>query len=105
MLKIVSLNTCGWTPQNAQLREEIIRTQDLDIITISETHLKGEELLVMNDYTWFGHNRRSTHINAWRGSGGVGVLVKGSVLQIYDVLIYDKSYDGILCLVLTDKEY
>lgn len=57
----------------------------------------------MKDYTWFGNNRKNIHINAVKGSGGVGILIKSSVLEQYNISIVDKEYDGILCLKLVDK--
>ena len=40
---------------------------DLDVIGIAESHLKKEEILLVDGYTWFGQNRESLHVNAKDG--------------------------------------
>ena len=75
----------------------------MDIIAISETHLKGDDTIEVDGYTRIGHNRKGTHINAWKGCGGVGVLVKTPLLQVFEMTVFDKTYDGILGLILTSK--
>ena len=54
------------------MRETCIIGLDLDLINIEETHLKGDELLVIDGFTWSGRNRKAVHICARTGSGGVG---------------------------------
>lgn len=43
------------------------------------------------------------HINAWSGSGGVGILVKNELFQSFDISVVDNGDEGILWLCLTDK--
>ena len=54
-------------------------------------------------YKWFGHNRVDLSRKAIRGSGGVGALIKESLLSLYNVETVDTSFDGILWLVLSPK--
>ena len=46
----------------------------------------------------FGHNRKNTHINAKKGSGGVGFFVKQAFLKHYAVSRVDDNFEGILWL-------
>ena len=54
-------------------------------------------------FQWFGQNRPQRHIRATCGSGGVGVLVKNSILNEFDVNILDDSVEGILWLSFVHK--
>ena len=64
----------GWTASNSILRNQSIKNIKADIICLSETHLTGEQQLHVDDYTWMGWNRPLVHVNAPKGSGGVGIL-------------------------------
>jgi len=48
----------------------------LHIVGIAETHLVNDSVINMDNYQWFGNNRKHIHIRAKTGSGGVGILVK-----------------------------
>ena len=54
--------------------------------------------------TNFTHNRQITHINAPKGSGGVGIFVRNGIYEEYEISIVDKSFDGILGILLTSKQ-
>ena len=95
------LNINGWTNENKLLRQEIIKAIDSDIICLIETHLKNNNKLDVDGYVWFGHNRPNIHVNAIRGSGGVGVLIKSSLFTVFNVKVIDKSLDGVLVLKLS----
>ena len=57
----------------------------------------------MNGYKWYGNNRTSTHRNAVRGSGDVGVFVKSELLDEYVIIMLDKSVEDILWIQLKCK--
>ena len=57
---------------NSRIRETIIYDIDPDIVFVNETHLLKEDIIVLENFEWYGHNRKLKHINAKRGSGGVG---------------------------------
>ena len=57
----------------------------------------------MDGYKWFGQNRERLHVNAKTGSGGVGFLIKNSILEDFDVDILESSFEGILWLSLKSK--
>ncbi len=54
-------------------------------------------------YSTFYHNRLLKHRNAVKGSDGVAVLVKKDILNAYNIIVSDKSYDGILGLTFTHR--
>ena len=70
---------------------------------LTETHLTGDNVLNVTGYTWYGHNRTLRHVNAVKGSGGVGILVKNKLFDTFNITYINKSVDGILTLQLTDK--
>ena len=96
MLTVSTWNVNGWTDRNARLRAEILSYVNSDIICVSETHLKGDLQLDMNNYVWYGFNRGKTHIKAPRASGGVGIFIKASLLDVFSVSIVDKTCEEIL---------
>ena len=95
-LSIGVWNVCGWSIDPAQkLRTNIIKTLDLDIICLCETFLRDEHSLNIEGYSWYGNNRKCISKRAIRGSGGVGVLIKQSVLNQYDIATVTDKYEGI----------
>ena len=59
--------------------------------------------MFVNNYTWFGVNRRDLDPRAVRGSGGIGFLVKDELLECYTVTELGSSFDGIYWLKLVNK--
>ena len=76
-----------------------------DIICISETHMENnsENQPNLENYTWYGHCRTFRHVRANRTHGGVGIFVRDSIFECYNVSTLDKSYDGILGLLFKNK--
>ncbi|WAQ97834.1 LOW QUALITY PROTEIN: hypothetical protein MAR_022207 [Mya arenaria] len=103
-LKLAHINVCGWTEGNHLLREELIRFLNADTITVIETHLSGNNVINCEGYRWFGYNRIEIHRRAPKPSGSVGILIKQSVADAYEVCIVDKVYKGILALKLSHRE-
>ena len=75
------------------MRSSCINFADLQIIGLVEAHILG-------GYRWFGNNRKSLHVNAKVGSGGVGFLVRNDILDRFNVSVLDDEYEGILWLKL-----
>ena len=100
-------NVGGWNTlvdsDNSSIREKCLLSLDLDVIGIAETHLKNNDVLELTGYVWLGHNRKNTHIKAKKGSGGVGVFLKQSLFQSYDVNMIDNDKEGILWLKFSPK--
>ena len=78
------------------MRAAIIHAMNLDIISINETHLVGEDTINLKGYAWFGNNR-AKHTRAPKGSGGVGFCVNHKLIKSYKVNVIYK-HDGILGL-------
>ncbi|CAC5407445.1 unnamed protein product [Mytilus coruscus] len=79
-------------------REHNSHTDSYD--RIAETHLRKDEVLIINGFKWFGHNRNGIHKNAKCGSGGVGFLNKDYLTEIFNIGILDLSFEGILWVYL-----
>ena len=80
----------------------VFNSQDLHIVGIAETHLVNDSVINVDNYEWFGNNRKHIHIHAKAGSGGVGILVKKDVLSTFKVTIEDNPEDGILWIRFTE---
>ena len=68
-----------------------------------ETHLKKEDTLQCKGYISFVHNRSAKHKKAPYNKGGVAILVKDSLLDIFHVKVVDMAIDGIIGIELTSK--
>ncbi|WAR15860.1 LOW QUALITY PROTEIN: hypothetical protein MAR_030454, partial [Mya arenaria] len=93
-MTLAHIYVCRWTHSSAL--HEHIRAIDADITCICETHLNNQNIIEINDYNWYGFNRAEIHIYTPKASGGVGVLVKSKLCDIYDVQIVDRSFDCII---------
>ena len=103
-LNICHWNIQGWTDSSNCLKENIIKSCYLDIISINETSLSGHNDISLMDYTWYGFNRKSLHRSAARGSdSGCGLFVKNIWFDMFNISVCDKDYEGILGLSLTCK--
>ena len=103
-LKVSSLNINGWTESNKQLRQALIKCTDPDVLCLQETHLDIGRTIEVDGYYWIGHNRTQRHVRAKKASGGVGILIKDSVLHQFKICNIDKSVDGILVICLQNKD-
>ena len=86
------------------MRTKLIDHVDAQIICINETHLKNNQTIAFDGYKFYSHNRQLTHINAPKGSGGVGILVHNNIYEEYEISVIDKSFEGILGILLTSKQ-
>ena len=61
----------GWKTncdsENFILRDMCLKHLDLNIIGIAETHLKGSDVLKVEQYTWFGNNRQNIDVEEEQG--------------------------------------
>ncbi len=83
----------------------MIEFYDSDIVCLVETHLnKDNEYSVdFKDYEWFPHSRLTKHVRAAIHHGGVGLLVKKSILDEFSFHVLDKSFDGLLVTKFVSK--
>lgn len=70
---------------------------------ICETFLRNDDKPHIQGFEWFGNNRKNISKRAIRGSGGVGILVKTSVLHTYSIAVVEEKFEGILWIQLIHK--
>ena len=97
--RVSVLNVNGWAGRNGVLREEIINGANKDIFCVVETDLINDDNVAVHDHKWFGHNQHNVHRLVPKWSGGVGEFIRKD-LQEYSCNVVDKSFDGILGLLL-----
>ena len=103
-MKIGCWNVRGWggrTGSNA--REQLVTSLNLDILCLCETFLVGKQEIQLNNYLWYGNNRKTISRRAVRGSGGVGILVHKSILHHFTVQVLDDSFKDILWVQIMDN--
>ena len=101
----------GWVPINnfmthkihESFRVNLLKHVDSDIICINETHLKTTQVIELECYQFYGHYRTSIHVNAPKGFGGVGIFVRNTLFDTFDISVIDRSHDGILGIALPTK--
>ena len=81
------------------MREQLVLFNQPDI---TETHLKGTDKINIIGYKFFGLNRVTD--SQRKGSGGVGILVKGNIMELFEVNVDFHHSDSILGLKLTWKD-
>lgn len=84
--------------------EKCITHTNLDCIGLVETFLKGEEQINIPNYEFFGQNRKILKKGAKCGSGGIGVLIKKSILKSVNVKVLKSITEGIMWISLTCKK-
>ena len=91
----------GWAENNGQLRQHLITYNDPDIICLTEIHLKGDDKLWIDGYSYYGLNRKT--LPTQRGSGGVGILVNHNLAKEHVVNGCYKLMDNVISVRLTNK--
>ena len=86
------------------LKTQIISGIDADFVAISETHLKGTEVIDIPGYVCITNNRALRNVRAKRNSGGVCLLIKSGVYRSYTCDVVDKNHDGVLAIKFTRND-
>ncbi len=73
------------------------------MISVNETHLKGEQKLKLDGYQWVGHNRAKQHSRARKAFGGVGLFIRHSIFESHKVTIEFNECDDILGVLFVNK--
>lgn len=63
----------------------------------------NNDCISLENFSWYGNNRKYIHKNARNGSGGVGFLIHKRILEDFYVSVLNNSYDGILWLEMKHK--
>jgi len=102
-LKVCFWNVCGWLGgggeqmerrvQEHEMRAEVIDYYKPDVLALAETWLKRDEVINVQGYKCFVHNRKQLNKKAKRGSGGVGVLIRDDFLYRYTVEVIDSDVE------------
>ena len=79
----------------------VIISNNFDIICLCETWLSNNNVIECDGYEWI---RLAISKRAIRGSGGVGVLIKWQLYNMFDISILDSSFEGILWIKFQSKE-
>ena len=87
-VKMMCWNVAGWA------RED--RNDGVQTVDDRDTRLKGDEVAGFDGYHWFAHNHSSLSRKAVRGSGGVGIMVKSSICQNWQIEIVDVTLEDVL---------
>ncbi len=98
---------CGWSKdfnENSQFRSGVLKRSNLDILCVTETFLRDDEIINVNGYRWVGINRKVINANAKWGSGGVGILVRDHIWHEYNISKLPRTRDGVLWLQFTSKD-
>ena len=96
---IGQFNINGWfsvrNPYFNIFKVAILTNLNVDIIVLCETHCHNDDLISLDNYTIFQHNRL-TGGGERRGSGGIAICIKNSLLFTHEVAGLYAHYDGIL---------
>ena len=75
-----------------------------DVICLTETHLKNDKEIEVPGFMCYVNNRKVVNSRIRKGSGGVAILIRTSLLRYYGVKLIDKECEGILAVELKNTE-
>ena len=75
--------------ENKFFREQTVIKSNCDEFCFVETILKNKAVPKVEGYTFICLNRGHLHKKAKRGSGGVGLFVRNTLLNIFNVTVLD----------------
>jgi hypothetical protein len=100
---IGQFNTNGWlsntNPYNTLFKQYVLKCLNVDIVILCETHCLNADIITLDSYTVFQHNRQPQG-GERRGSGGIAIAIKTSLFFTHELLGIYKIADGILGLKL-----
>ena len=86
-------------------RQAVVDYYNPDLLVLTETWLGLGESAFLPGYTWIGRNRTSIDDRAVRGSGGVGVFVRESLVKLgFEMAVIDDSLEDVLWVELKRKD-
>ena len=96
-------NVNGWhstrNPYNNEFKMNVLKCMNVSIVILCETHCLNDQTIEIENYTVYQHNRQPQG-EVRRGSGGVAIALKNSLLFSHEVLGIYKNYDGIMGIKL-----
>ena len=103
-VKSVVWNVNSWTTVKECARIVCLTSLEADIILLTETKLLENDEIEVNNFTWLGQNRKTIKKQQKSGSGGVGILIRNSILNFFHVVCVDTTFEGIFVIKLVNKE-
>ena len=83
-----------------ELKKNILKYVHADILILPETHCLPNQNIEIESYTLF-HNNRKINANRNRGSGGIAIAIKNSILEDHLIVaIFNEQIDGQIGLKL-----
>ena len=100
---IGQFNVNGWfsakNPYYTEFKLNVLKCINVEIVILCETHCINDQVLKINDYTVYQHNRQPKG-GGRHGSGGVAIGLKNSLLFTHEILGLYKTFDGIIGIKL-----
>lgn len=93
---MISWNVNSWTQTNGELRAELIKIHEPHIICLQETKLLHDDKITLDGYRFYGNNRNNIKVTATCGSGGVALLVRNDIAEIYTISCTSNEFEGII---------
>ena len=101
-MKINVLNVNGWNKSNHNLREELIKFGNPDVMCVTETHLKNDETLSIDGFDFYGSNRK-TEQSPLKGSGGIGIFTRKTLSNVFAIKKSFTFQDYVMGITLSHK--
>ena len=107
--RVGAWNMNGWksllNPDNQRFKQNLIKTLDLDIYLLSETHCLNNETVEIDGFKVYNYNRQYTSSKNKRGSGGVAIALNKKLLVNHVVVSISRgNHEGILAIKLRNLE-
>ena len=102
-LKIIHWNMGGITDANWTFKKRILIGTKAEVICVNETHLKPGKKVSIEGYTTILHNRTKIKKRSKKGYGGVGIFIKNTLYNQFQISIIDQEREDILGMRLNDK--
>ena len=68
-------NVNGWTLNNTEYRNQLLRKVKPDICCLMEMHLAGNDNIMINDIVFISNNQKIRHVNTNVTHGGLCILI------------------------------
>ena len=90
-------------PYNVYFKKYIVSSMYFDILILPETHCLPDEVIELENFKIFQHNRPLLGGGARRSSGGIAIAIHDSVLNSHDVVSVVKGVDGQISVKLRNN--
>ena len=108
-IKIGAWNTNGWNsdrhPENTIFKCSAVNSLELDVVFITETFCKKNDILSITNYQVVQFNRQNISSRSIRGSGGCAIALSNKFMSNHVIVAtYRGRQDGILAVKLRCTE-